>query len=356
MLVAVLVHLMTGEGRYLALAMDYTDAWVRRIEQLPEGAPLPAGFDRSGRVLDRVSHLNEWLIGGILSVLLDLHLITQESRYAEAARRVLARLVGDQGNMVEAYGCTTTSLASYRLITGDRSLDRRVLDLAETMKEDGPPLALTGQGFAPHQRLEWQFESASGPAHPYSGPLLCLAYQITGDPPYAARALGCSAQMLEMARSLGDEGRAHGCASGHTNGVVLARVLTVLYPLTMGMVGLAARGTGHHKPLALYRDAGGRPGLPDGVAALFDFKGSEGQPPGAWRVTLANTTDEPRTVRVVGLDGLMRRRVNGLPWVVARQGMEPSRATVHPWEEVTGISVKLAPGETRAVHLPMPPE
>jgi len=350
--------LMTGEARYLDLARDYADAWVRLLERVPEDAELPSKVDLDWNVLESTDPPTTWLTGGFVSTMIDLFLTTGEERYARAAARVLARVVGKEGPMYDPYGATSSYLSSYRLATGDTSFDGRVRETAEALPASGGPDELRGTGLLPHLQLSWAYPDVGADRLGGVGRAsqLSLAYHVTGDPAYATRAMRDAAHRVEIARSLGDDGRDHGCASGNTNGVVLDTVLTSLYPLAMGLAGLSARATGHHKPLVTYRKQDGSLGLPHGVAALFEYGECAGCAPGAYVVTLANLNGEPCVVRVVGHDGYMKRRTRGLPWAITRQGLVPGRVPTHPWEEISTVAVKLQPGEKRTVRLPEAPE
>ena len=340
-------HLMTGESRYLDLCRDYADRWCDVLAGVPENADLPSKVDLEWNVLETDANAHEWTAGGFVSVAIDLFLLTGEKRYADAARDLLGRLFPRSG-------AACSFLGAYRLATGDTSLDKQVLEAAASRQPGALPNAVVGQGSWPHQNLEWRSREGDGLSEtsPGSIPLLCLAYQITGDVQHMTHAMHWAARELEIARSIGDEGRSHGCASGHINGTVLGSVVTCLYPVTMGLVGVAGRGTGHHKPLVTYRGQDGSPGLPENVAALFHFRESAERELGAHVVSLANLGETPAVVRVIGHDGYMRRRFDGLPWAIARQGWIPYRQPRHPWEEITSVSVRLEPGAKATVELP----
>ena len=347
-------YLMSAETRYLDLVRDYAGHWCDLAEQTGDDEPLPAKIDLDGNVLETEDRPVGWVTGGGLSTLIDLFLLTGQGRYAHVARRVLERFLPPEGPMCGAYGSAEAWAGALRLAAGDRTFDERVVAAAGDPAAAAQTETLSGTGLLPHMTLAWAPDDAraGGGGAPRCGALLALAYQITGDERYAACAMRQAWQRVETARSLGNDGRAHGCASGNANGVVMDQALTTLYPVAMGLVNVRARGTGHHRPLVTYRGGDGSWGLPDGVAARVHLGDAGERPVGAYTVTLANLSEEPRVVRVVGHDAYMKRRIDGLPWVIARQRMVPSRVHRHPWEEVSTVALKLAPGQQRTVTLP----
>jgi hypothetical protein len=114
-----------------------------------------------------------------------------------------------------------------------------------------------------------------------------LAYHITGDVKYAARAMFLAAERLRIGRQSLDDGRDHGCggysvgalASGHGRADRFGDVNSVLGPLMLGSVRLFNA----EQPLVEYPN-----GLPDDVATLISW---EPEPRVRWR----NESDAPLT-------------------------------------------------------------
>lgn len=352
LLVAILTYLATGEQRYLDLCVDYADQWHRVLNTVPEGEPLPYRMDANWNVVSqetgqgnvKAHGIGYWLNTGFVGVMLDLFALTGAQRYADLARRILTACVAEAKAPV-SNSMLLSHLGWHRLATGDASFDGVFQGHLEQALAAPLPVGARAVGVPPTLQFQWEYEGEK-PAADYSPSFLCFAWQVTGDLRCAERALALAARRLELARSVGDDSRSHGCANGSTLGIVLLNVYPVLYTATMGMTGLSQRGEGHHNPIVLWHGPDGSLGLPRHVSALVETRSL-----GPRRVHVANLGDEMTTVRATAVDGHNKVKENGLPYPVARQGKRPVLYSLPPWGPLSHAMVRLSPGECRTLTL-----
>jgi len=359
-IVLIQAYLATGKGHYLDLCLDYADRWCDLLEATPEGKGLPMKVDADWNVIEMSASGDEtgrglkvgatWMSGGFTSTLVDLFLLAGRQRYALHAKRMLRFYCDDRRADAPMSAMLCGHVGHYRLVTGDDSFDKDILEGAQAAVRAPLPTTVQIAGLPPHGRLAWQAADAGPDARVGEGAAnLAAAYQVSGDVKFIARSFQIAARCMKLARAIGDDSRFHGCANGSTLGIALRDVATSLYPATLGLVGVCQRGVSHHKVLATYRGPDGSLGLPGDVAALFRFGRSNERV-----VRLVNLGEASTAVRVVAHDGLMTRRERGVPWVISRQGLYSLRQTVWPWEEVASQAVLLQPGEASEVRIGLP--
>jgi len=167
-------------------------------------------------------------------------------------------------------------------------------------------------------QVRWAVPTASGELSEVTEPnpaAWALAYQITGEQRFAARAMFVAGERIRVGRHTLDDGRDHGCAgktlgavaSGHGRADRFGDVNSVLGPTLLGSTRLFSA----EQPIVVYPD-----GLPDNVATLVRF---DGEPTVIW----LNTGDAETAIR----------------W---RDGSAPDAAE---------SALTLAPGETRSASL-----
>jgi hypothetical protein len=134
--IALTAHDITGEQRYLDLSSAWADRWAEAILDAPADEPptvLRSGEggpdeDEVMRAVGAHHHgdsplerVEPHVPAGTVDVLLDLHSLTGEERYAEAARRICEALLPA---LSDPYSNPPGALLNrYRAETGDTSLD-----------------------------------------------------------------------------------------------------------------------------------------------------------------------------------------------------------------------------------------
>ncbi len=298
-IIALAAYAVTGKERYLAFCCDYADKWAAALLE----TPLPrVRFLQSAEDLynDRIVHqatgnlqlrLELVVASGLADWLMDLFYLTEKPTYAEASRVVMAGLVpvlADPRNSVAA-----SLVAKYRRVTGDRSLDETIIaSLGEPPRYDKAGIVLRedwtdsketrkGKSMLLNKRIghrfdqvRWADEEGQEVTEP-TGAAWALAWQITGEERYAARAMFLAGERLRLALEKLHDGRDHGCggntvgavASGHGRADRFGHVNSVWGPLVIG----SSRVFSAEQPLVIYPF-----GLPDGVASLVNSAGHAG--------------------------------------------------------------------------------
>ncbi len=312
-------HLISGDARYLELSTGWA---TRRATELladedsfgvgPPAAhdglrPLGAGTPAGAR-LRRGVRVEPYVAAGAVDVLLDLHSLTGEALYANAARVLCSALVEDCCDpTVNAHAAL---LHRYRLAAGDTSFDAQLVGQLAGLPEQAPgetvmvidqaPAGLP-PGVTPRpDTLRWGYRDETGQLVPELFPspaALMLGYQISGSVELAVKALGLAAARLRLARESLRDGRGHSAsgrsiaavAAGHAREAGYGNVTGCLYALAHA----ALRFVGHERPGLTLMPAGD--GLPAEGAALC--RSVIGSPPlgavwheGQMRVV---TADEP---------------------------------------------------------------
>ena len=242
---ALAAYRVSGEARYLEWADRYGSEWARRIagagERFPllwtqQGEPLHeaqvagrqiAGAAGAGHHLagDPLGGLENLLASGAIYVLGDLFAATGADRYRAAARPLAAPLVAE---LADPYADpAAAALCYYRRTFADRSLDAAIS--AQFARFAPPSQRPPGDGVPEDRRrrapgvgrrsdmihwAEWQEAGSATPTREPCTAALTLAYQMTADPAYAARALDAAARKLAMARQVLRGGREHADMGG----------------------------------------------------------------------------------------------------------------------------------------------
>ncbi|MFQ6131727.1 MAG: hypothetical protein ACE5R4_06800 [Armatimonadota bacterium] len=316
--IALAAHRMTGEQRYLDLANDYVGHWARAILAAERGfrVILPADADisdhhhlTSARQAEQSGDVEaqlEWhLAGGALDTFLDLYRLSPQPEYAEVFRRALPVLLATAR---EQWGHPAAALiGKYRDFTGDRSFDGQIRRELESVTENvsnqirgvrpaGPrrhPMGIA-------QRFDmviWEYRQPDGTWARDTGlspGALVLLYRLTGDRRHLALAMKKARQRMAWAVANLKDGREHAdagwciaaVAGGHGRNYAWGELSSALYPVALGSWNFC----GEDLVRVTYAHDG-RPGLPEGVAALYE----PADPP---RVVLVNTSAAPTTLTV----------------------------------------------------------
>lgn len=311
-MVALSAYLSTGQRRYLDFCIDYGTKWANAVLTDPEPKVAFWYSDDPEAYADRLTRegsieLSVELIAasGMNDYFLDLYTITGADLFRQAFERIaphLISVVADHRNATSA-----AQLAKYRLVTGDTRFDSEIM----TRLPEPPEWNADGFELLPNQeqkerrklgiifnqhvghrfdQVRWATREGSGELVEISEPTpsaWSLAYQITGDTAYAARAMFLAAERLRIARAKLDDGREHGCggftvgalASGHGRADRSGDVNTVFGPIAMGCVRMGNA----EQPLVDYPE-----GLPQQVVSLVK---QTPKPEVVWR----NTGDRTAT-------------------------------------------------------------
>jgi hypothetical protein len=267
---------VTQDQRYLDLSLRWVGRWAEEIvASEPEpptslvtgpGAVDPAVLETARGVAHagggRAGLVEPFVAAGAVDVLLDLYELSGPALLANAARVLCAALADE---IADPYANPPGALLHrYRLVTGDTSLDRRILgalsalpeetaDRMAMVLEEPSPGPVPGVGKR-SDMVRWAYRDEGGGLREETCPApsaLMLAYEITGSVEYASRALELAARRLRLARQAMGDGRTHGCggrsvsavASGHGRDAGYGNVTGCLYPLALG----ATRRLGHER-------------------------------------------------------------------------------------------------------------
>ena len=188
----------------------------------PIASAAGAGHHVAG---DPLAGLENLLASGAIYALGDLYQASRADRYRAAARRLAEPLVAE---LADPYADpAAAALSYYRRTFGDRSLDGAIRTQFERFAPPSQrPLAMI---FPQEQRrgvpgvgrrkdmihwAEWHEDGTTRPTREPCTAALTLAYQVTGDAGYAARALDTAARKLAMARRVLRGGREHADMGG----------------------------------------------------------------------------------------------------------------------------------------------
>lgn len=328
--IALAAYRALGEERYLEWSLRYGRKRAQQILDVGEG-PLPVVWDQTGRGLsesdlstrsqqgmggihhhvpaDPLAGIENLLASGAIYALGDLYLLSGEDVFPQAARRIAEPLVDELLDPYTDPGAAAVSY--YRWTFADPSLDERIRDVLAGMPEESEePLAMVfpqeykrrGPGVGKRaDMIYWGYWSEDGSATPYREPCtatLTLAYQLTGDPVYAKRALKAAAVKFIMARRVLRGGREHAdmggaicsVAAGHGRNWGQGAVTGCYGPLLLGTREIQSKVS----PLVEVQDGDGNARLPEEILALvvppvtepgqlFLFNGGEQTVNMSWR-------------------------------------------------------------------------
>ena len=242
---ALAAYRVSGESRYLEWAERYGTVWTRRIaavegrfpllwtqrgeprfEEQVAGQPIAAVAGAGHHVPgDPLAGLENLLASGAVHALGDLYAATGDDRFRTAARSLAAPLVAELAD--PCADPAAAAICHYRHTCGDRSLDDAIRAQFGCFAPPSPrPLAMVfpqehardvpgvGRRNDMIHWAEWHADGSTTPTREPSTAALTLAYQVTGDAGYAARALDTAARKLAMARRVLRGGREHADMGG----------------------------------------------------------------------------------------------------------------------------------------------
>ncbi|MDA0710586.1 MAG: hypothetical protein O3B73_10310, partial [bacterium] len=300
--IALAAHRVTGLERYLAWALRYGRRRARMIVDLPEG-PLPVVWGPAGEPIwhgtakaeqqkaaqgnhhvagDPLIGVEVLLASGAIYALGDLYEASGDEVFQRAAKRIAEPLVGE---LLDPYADPGAAAVSYyRQTFADDSLDAAILARMDQMPE--PQAGEFAMVFPQARKREWPgigkrndmtywgIWGADGSVNPTTEPstaALTLAYQLTGKPEYAERALTQAVTKLTMARRALRGGREHAdmgsaicsAAAGHGRNWGMGAVTGCYGPLLLGTREVKGSVT---MQLEVKHEGGF--GLPEGVVSL----------------------------------------------------------------------------------------
>lgn len=301
--IALAAYRVLGEDRYFDWALGYGRRRAEMIISVPEG-PLPVMWGADGEPVwekmmlevqaemsGRHHHLaGDPLIGvevllasGVIYALGDLFQVSRENVFREAAKRIARPLIAE---LLDPYADPGAAAVSYyRRVFEDSSMDNEICKVINQMpSEEEGDLAMVIPGIS--QRTKpgvgkradmvfwgvWNDEGSVTPVREPSTAMLTLAYQMTGDMTYAARAFRQAAARLKVARGVLRGGREHAdmggaicsVAAGHGRNWGLGAVTACYGPLIMG----TREVLGMVKPTVEVRQGEANLGLPETIISL----------------------------------------------------------------------------------------
>ena len=242
---ALAAYRVSGESRYLEWAERYGTVWARRIaavegrfpllwtqagepvhEAQAAGQPIAAAAGAGHHVAgDPLAGLENLLASGAIHALGDLYDASGAERYRTAARRLAEPLVAE---LADPYADpAAAALCHYRQTFADRSMDDAIrAQFGRFAPASSRPLAMVFP--EEHRRrvpgvgrrkdmihwAEWHEDGSTRPTRAPCTAALTLAYRMTGNADYAARALDTAARKLVMARRVLRGGREHADMGG----------------------------------------------------------------------------------------------------------------------------------------------
>ena len=238
--ISLATYRVTGAERYLDWALRYGRKRAERIVVAP--SPMPLLWDLDGNGLseaevdakglhrltasshhipgDPLAGIEVLLASGAICALGDLYLLSGEAIFKEAAKRIVAPLID---SLLDPYNDPgAAAISYYRWTFQDTIFDRRILDEVAKIPPSPPDeLAMIVPQETKRRELgvgrrsdmvywgEWSDDGSVTPIQEPSTATLTLAYQTTGKPEFAMRALRSAATRLKIARRGLRGGREH---------------------------------------------------------------------------------------------------------------------------------------------------
>lgn len=297
MVLATNTYALTGDSRYLDLAVDWCDKWADVVLDATGGfrvALYPVDDSQVGELYGEFANTHTTTVQYELAhLMLDLHRVSPHERYAAAVRKMIDESI-DKGE----WGMGIL-LAKYRAVTGDTSFDAKALAIADGYMQfdDQTPalvIVIDREGKTGFQDVDYIriADDKSVSRDDRSAGMLACAYAISGDERYAQSAMRLAWMRFWAGWYLWD-GRELGCRGSWTgrNGVALHNVIPALNLPATGGFGMVEGEVPWME--VYYRREDDSQGLPKNVAALHFAS-----PGGRRTIKLANTNPDPRTVLI----------------------------------------------------------
>ena len=271
--IALAASRVTGEERYLTWALRYGRKRAERLIAAPDPMPLIWTLDGEGldeaavdaknvhRLVASTHHIpgdplagiEVLLASGAIYALGDLYLLSRDEIFKTAAKRIVEPLVASLGDPFN--DPAAAALSYYRWTFEDTEFDAAIHAGLEDLPDEPPELLALifpqetrrrepGVGKRSDMAYwgEWSDDGSVKPIQEPSTATLTLAYQVTGEPVYAMRALRSAATRLGVARRVLRGGREHAdmggavcsVAAGHGRNWGQGAVTACYGPLLLG--------------------------------------------------------------------------------------------------------------------------
>ncbi len=308
--IALAAHRVTGEDRYLDWALQYGRRRAEMLVAIPDG-PLPIAWDANGKPMfakratrpqknaaqaghhvdgDPLVGVEVLLASGVVYALGDLFQASGDPVFYHAARRIAEPMVDQLRDPYSDPGAA--AISHFRRQFADAALDEAIrAQIARFSAVQDGELAMV---FPQARRRDWPGVgkrndmaywgtwngdgSVTRTTEP-SAAALTLAYQVTGDEGYVARAIKQAVDKLTMARRVLRGGREHAdmggaicsIAAGHGRNWGIGSVTGCYGPLLLGTRELKGKVT----PAVEVKRANGQLGVPEQIFSLVTHSGTD---------------------------------------------------------------------------------
>ena len=275
---------VTGEQRYLDLCMDWADKWAGIVlDSEPEvgypGMLFPCSEEevaaRYGELASRQGYGKfNYELGNLF---LDLYYYTRKESYAQAVHKMLNTDTVWHQPSIGFPSISSILPIKYRSLTGDKTFDEAIVELAEPMlldeSDNRPALVLMNKGseqFLNRPGLAYiqMYKDSRMELDIRNPTALTGAFMVTHDTNYLEYGMELALNRFYDSHYIWD-GRELGCRGSWQgrNGVAMHNVIAPMMCSAMGGFGMMEGERPWFE--VRYAQSDGRPGLPDDVAALF---------------------------------------------------------------------------------------
>ena len=284
LIVATNMYVLTGQQRYLDVSVDFADHWAKNIIEAPDEGILAMHADcpadeiptRYGHLANRLNKERTRSGGEIANLMLDLMKYVDKPDYLIALRRLMEWSLEDRKLPGRGGPQEIMTLGKYRAFTGDTSLDAKIVEAAEPMiiEDDSRP-ALLLMCKASEQALNKpglqylrQYPDGRIVSDERDPATLALATQVSGDLKYLVHGMKVAGLRFLDSHYIWD-GRELGCRGSWQgrNGVASHNVVPTLFTSALGGFTMILGECPWTE--VKYTQPDGKPGLPEGLAALF---------------------------------------------------------------------------------------
>ena len=235
--ICLIAHQMTGEQRYLDLAIRHAEVWADTISI--EGKTLPVALTSEGAIYDienqthesyrkfagaaadldeEIGRAENFLASGVLDSFLMLWEKTGDDRFRKSVERILDVLVTQMED--SDAGAASHIIRKYRRATGSPKYDAAIQEAVGKISPDA--FGVIGlepevkrhkrdQGIGKRQdKPDWFEDGSPRTCNPI---LLSLSAEIEDDADLAGRAVDLARAHFLLARQVYSHGRRHGCSA-----------------------------------------------------------------------------------------------------------------------------------------------
>ncbi|MCX8053255.1 MAG: hypothetical protein N3B12_05555, partial [Armatimonadetes bacterium] len=273
---------LTGQQRYLDVCVDWANKWALIVLESDEKgfseALFPCPDHEAEAKYGELAKRRKWTKFNyeLANLLLDLYYYTRKESYAQAVHKMLNTNEAWSSSVPGFPSISSIIVAKYRSITGDKSFDSRVVELADSMlldeTDNRTALALmnkSNEQFLNMPGLVYlrMFKNGSVQLDNRNTAILTAAFMITHDVKYLEYAMELALNRFYDSHYIWD-GRELGCRGSWQgrNGVAMHNLIAPMMCSAMGGFGMLAGERPWFE--VRYASADGQPGLSDNIAAL----------------------------------------------------------------------------------------